>query len=209
MKRNVFQHIQIWFIELIAKVRWNENDGIHEEDREVLRQMFAENYFIVATRRDNYLSSWFMNLGHWFLTGRWGYYTHVLMNTEDEVKDDNDFRFIEATGDGTHFSTLEEVLDGIEAIALIKPKSMTTAEWTSCLDKAKTYLGRPYDNLFNLINSEEINCVELVRNALMVLPDYSTRFANFERLIKRKNGKLTPSMFIECGDFEIVWSVNR
>lgn len=209
MKRTIFQKVQIWFIGLLAKIHWNENDGIPEEDREVLRELFARDYYIVATRRDNYLSSWFMNLGHFLLTGRWGYWTHVLMNVEDQVQDDKDFRFIEATGNGTHYSTLEEVLDGVEAIGLFKPASMTTAEWTACLDRAKTNLGKPYDNLFNLVNGEEINCVELVREALMALPDYYERFAAFEELIEKKNGKLTPSMFAECPDFHVVWTVKR
>jgi Permuted papain-like amidase enzyme, YaeF/YiiX, C92 family len=209
MKRNLFQRIQILVIKIMAKITWSEHDGIPEADRVELRKMFAADYYIVATRRDNYLSSWFMNLGHWFLTGRWGYYTHVLMNTEDEVKTDDDFRFIEATGDGTHYSTLEDVLDGIESISLLKPKSMTVAEWTLCLDKAKTYLGLPYDNLFDLVNDEEINCVELVRNALMALPDYETRFAAFEAIVKKEKGKLTPTMFAECPDFEIVYTIKR
>ena len=206
MKRNLFQAIQILFIKLVAKVTWDENDGVSADEQAKLREMFANDYFIVATRRDNYLSSWFMNFGNWLLTGRWGYWTHVLMNTEDEVKTDDDFRFIEATGEGTHYSSLDQVLHGIEAIALIKPTNMTLEEWTACLDKAKIYLGRPYDNLFNLVNGEEINCVELVRNALMALPDYHTRFANFEALIERKKGKLTPTMFVECPDFHIVWT---
>lgn len=209
MKRNLFQRVQIWFIELSAKITWNEKDGIPEEDRVLLREKFAKDYYIVATRRDNYLSSWFMNLGHFFLTGRWGYWTHVMMNVEDEVADDGDFRFIEATGDGTHYSTLEEILDGVEAVALVVPKGMTLDGWTACLDRSKQYIGRPYDNLFDLVGEEEINCVELIRNALMALPDYYTRFANFERLIKRKSGKLTPTMFLECPDFETVWTVKR
>lgn len=209
MKHNIFQKIQIALIKLSAKVTWSENDGIPEEDREVLRELFARDYYIVGTRRDNFLSSWLQNLGHWFLTGKFGFYTHVLMNIEDEVQDDADFRFIESTGDGTHYSSLETILDGVEAIALMKPTSMTTTEWTACLDRAKTMLGRPYDNLFNLVNGEEINCVELVRNALMALPDYETRFANFEALVRKSKGKLTPSMFAECSDFHIVWNVIR
>lgn len=209
MKRTLFQRIQIWFIELSAKITWNEKDGIPEADRVPLREMLAKDYYIIATRRDNYLSSWFMNFGHWFLTGNWGYYTHVLMNTEDGVTSDADFRFIEATGKGTHYSTLEQVLNGVEAVALIRPRHMETSEWTAVLDEAKVYLGRPYDNLFDLVNGEEINCVELIRNALMKLPDYHTRFFHFERLIAKAKGKLTPSMFLECPDFIVVWSVKR
>ena len=210
MERTFFQKVQIRFIELIAKVRWNSwssSSGISEADREILREMFARDYYIVSTRRSSYLSSWFMNLGNFFLTGRWGYWTHVLMNLEDEVQTDTDFRFIEATGHGTHYSTLEEVLDKVSAIGLFKPVSMTTTEWTACLDQAKTMLGRPYDNLFNLVNGEEVNCVELVRSALMALPDYSTRFAAFEKMIASAKGKLTPTMLVNCSDFHVVWVV--
>lgn len=209
MKRNLFQTVQIWFIKLIAKIHWNENDGIPEHEQGTIHSMLVKDYYIIATRRDNFLSSWFMNLGHFFLTGRWGFWTHVLMNTEDEVHSPDDFRLIEATGKGTHYSTLQAVLSGVEAVALIKPVGMTTDEWTVCLDEAKTYLGRPYDNLFDLIGDEEINCVELVRRALQKLPDYDTRFAAFEQLIRKKKGKLTPTMFIECPDFEVVWVVKH
>ena len=210
MKRTIFQNIQIWAIEALAKVRWNSwssKPSIPEGDREILREMFARDYYIVSTRRANYLTSWFMNLGHFLLTGRWGYWTHVLMNLEDEVQTDTDFRFIEATGHGTHYSTLEQVLDKVQAVGLMKPVSMTSTEWTACLDRAKTMLGRPYDNLFNLVDGEEINCVELVRSALMALPDYETRFAAFEAMITKAKGKLTPTMFAECPDFHIVWIV--
>lgn len=205
MRKNIFQKIQVAVIRLLAKISWDENDGIPEDTRAELRDMLAKDYYIVATRRDNYLSSWFMNFGHYLLTGRWGFYTHVLMNTEDSVSSNSDFRFIEATGSGTHYSTLDDILHGVEAVALLKPKSMTTQEWTECLDRARTFLGRPYDNLFDLVNSEEINCVELVRNALMALPDYHTRFAHFEYIIQREDGKLTPTMFYECSDFEVVY----
>jgi hypothetical protein len=40
----------------------------------------------------------------------------------------------------------------------------------------------------------------------MGLPDYEVRFRRFEDLIqKRKN--LTPQMFYECDDFEVVFEV--
>ena len=39
-------------------------------------------------------------------------------------------------------------------------------------------------------------------------PDYYTNFANFEKLIaERKN--LTPQMFYECPDFEVVFEIRR
>ena len=83
---------------------------------------------------------------------------------------------------------------------------MSIEEWTAALDRAKTYLGVPYDNLFDMKNSLEINCAELVRLALQATPDYDTKFAAFEALLARKK-KLTPDMFANCPDFEVVWAV--
>jgi hypothetical protein len=130
------------------------------------------------------------------------------MNLEDEVKTDDDFRFIEATGKGTHYSNFDDVFGKVDAVALIKPKHMSIEEWTVALDKAKTYLGIPYDNLFNLKNTLEINCAELIRLALQALPDYETKFASFERLVAKKK-KITPDMFVACPDFEVVYYLTK
>lgn len=202
MEKTFFQKIQEWFVELITPIKWKPKKTLKEPQLSEIRAALTTDYYIIATRRTNFLTSFFINLGHFLLTGRWGFYTHVLMNLEDEVKADNDFRLIEATTHGTKYSTFEQVFTGVNAVGLIKPHSMTVEEWTACMDAAKEHLGKPYDNLFNVKNDLEINCVELVRLALMALPDYSTRFANFEKLLSKK-GTLTPSMFAECKDFHV------
>jgi hypothetical protein len=130
------------------------------------------------------------------------------MNLEDTVKSADDFRFIEATGEGVHYSGFEDVFGHVDAVALIKPKHMTIEEWTEALDSAKTYLGRPYDNLLDLKSSLEVNCVELIRLALQGIPDYDIKFANFEKMVAAKK-KLTPDMFHECDDFEVVYKITR
>jgi len=203
-----FQKVQIWFIELIAKVHWKHDTLLTVEDDIELKSKFTADYYIIATRKSNYLTTFFIGLGNFFLTGHWGFYSHVLMNLEDEVKTDDDYRFIEATGEGTHYSDFEQVFGKVDAVALIKPRNMTLVEWTEALDKAKTYLGTPYDNLFDLKSTLEINCVELIRVALQALPDYPEKFAEFEKMVAKKK-KLTPDMFIECSDFEVVYCVRR
>lgn len=208
MERTLLQKFQIWLIETFARIRIKQRRKLDDIDFDIIKAMFETDYFIIATKRSNHFSTFMINFGHFFLTGRWGTYSHVLMNLEDEVKSDDDFRFIEATGRGTHYSTFEEVFHGVDAIALIKPKNMGLIEWTEALDRAKTFLGRPYDNLLDLRNDLEINCVELIRLALEGIPDYEVKFAEFEKLVAKKK-KLTPSMFLECSDFEVVWSVKR
>jgi hypothetical protein len=208
MQYTQFQKFQIWVIKLLAKVKWNQRALLTEDDDEELKEKFAKDYYIIATRKSNYLTTFFICLSNFFLTGKWGFYSHVLMNLEDTVKSVDDFRFIEATGAGVHYSTFEEVYGHVDAVALIKPKHMTIEEWTTALDSAKIYLGRPYDNLFDLKSSLEINCVELIRLALQGIPDYNTKFANFEKMIASKK-KLTPDMFHQCDDFEVVYTINR
>lgn len=200
--------MQIWFIGLISKIHWKQKCILTEDDNTLIKQKFIKNYYIIATRKSNYLTTFFIALGNFFLTGKWGFYSHVLMNLEDKVKTDDDYRFIEATGKGTHYSTYNDVFGAVDAIALIKPKNMTFNEWTKAMDKAKTYLGRPYDNLFNLKNDLEINCVELIRLALEGTDDYATNFAEFEKIVAKKK-KLTPDMFVECSDFEVVFVIKK
>jgi len=169
---------------------------------------FINDYYIIATRRSNQLTTFFINLGHFLLTGKWGYYSHVLMNLEDEVADKSDFRFIEATGAGTHYSTFDQVFNGVDAVALVKPRNMSLNEWTGALDSVKVHLGKPYDNLFDIKSDLEINCVELIRLALINVPNYHTRFPEFEKLVNKKK-KLTPQMFLDCSDFEVVYQIRR
>lgn len=207
MKRTVFERIQIWIIDIMTKIRWKPKRTLSAKSMDELKERFTDDYYIVLTRRSNFLTTFFINLSHFFLTGRWGYYSHVLMNLEDEVKTDDDYIFIEAVRVGIKESSFIDVFTGVESVALIKPKYMTIDEWTLALDRARCYLGRPYDNLFDLKNDLEINCVELVRLALQGIPNYDQKFANFEKLVAKKK-KLTPQMFAECSDFEIVYKTN-
>lgn len=208
MKYTLFQKVQIWIIELLAKIHWKQTRPLTEDDDAMLKEKFAKDYYIIASRRGNYLTTFFISFGNFLLTGKWGFYSHVSMNLEDEVTSDSDFRFIEATGKGTHYSTYREVFHKVDAVALIKPKNMPLSEWTDALDKIKIYLGRPYDNLFDLKNALEINCVELIRLALENTPNYHTRFAEFEKMIAKKK-TLTPDMFVECSDFEIIYRIRK
>jgi hypothetical protein len=208
LRKNWFQRLQEWAITQMAKVTWKTRDKLSEQELSEIRKRCKKDYYIIATRKKNYLSTFFIVLGHFLLTGKWGYFSHVLMNLEDAVRDDSDFRFIEATGKGVHYSTFTEVFSTVQSVALIVPTHMSMTNWTKALDKARTLLGRPYDNLFDLKNDLEINCVELIRLALQETPDYDKNFAEFEKLAKRKK-KLTPDMFVDCPDFKVIYEIKE
>lgn len=197
-----------WIVNQIGKVSWKQTSQINAEDKAALMEILKRDYYIIATRRRNYLSCWAIAISNFFLTGKFGFYSHVLMNLEDEVNSPDDFRLVEATGTGTHYSTFDEVFNGVDSVCLLSPKGMSIEEWTQAMDKVKTLIGKPYDRLYDLSNENALSCVELVRSALKANPDYSVKFLNFEsEIIKRKN--LTPQMFVDCKDFQKNFEVKR
>ena len=207
-----------WFVPLISWVTWNGlkalvNGGlffnIREEDWDEIEERLAKNHYVILTRNATHLSTYFVAVGNKIATGKWGYWGHALMNLEDtNTPTEDDFRLVEATSKGVHYSTFFEVFT-CDSVALLKPKGLTHEQWLRVMNKAKTELGKPYDNLMDLTTDQDINCVELVRVALQSLPDYDQRFANLEAMIKEHGNNLTPDMLYECPDFEIVFEVRR
>lgn len=204
------------FVTIIGKINWDwfalatkgRYFDLTEQEQDVIREHLRNNYFIILTRRKTHLSTYAINLSHLLLTGRLGYYSHALMNLEDAVKDDSDFRLMESTNKaGVVFASFDTVFD-CDSVALLKPKNMSLDEWTVVLDQAKTFEGRKYDTLYDLKDDTKMSCVELVRGALSATPDYATNFANFEKMVS-KSKNLDPEMFYECEDFEVVWEIRH
>lgn len=187
----------------IGKVHWAPGKMISTAQQDEIRALLKDNYFVILTYRKNHLSSYGVAIANFFLTGRLGKWSHALMNFENTVNSDEDFRLIEATGDGTHFTPFDKVFD-VHRVVLLSPTNMTLDEWTGLLDKAKSEVGKPYDSLFNLANENELSCVELVRAILRDQPNYDKDFANFEALIKKRKN-LSPQMYYDCPDFKVVY----
>lgn len=205
--KEIFDKISTTVILGIGKVHWKSTKEISEDDKAKIRELLINDYYIILTRRTNHLSTFFVGLSNFVLTGKWGYWSHSLMNTEDEVKDNRDFRLIEAVGSGTRYTPFDDVFN-VQSVALLKPKNMSVEQWTYILEKANSQLGKPYDTLFDLRSDSALSCVELVRIALQAEPDYDVNFVNFEKMIvERKN--LTPQMFYDCPDFSVVFETRK
>lgn len=205
--KKFFKPVIDWVVITIGAIHWKYRRGLTEQELKEIKDALIPNYYIILTRRKNHLSTFFVGLASFVVSGKWSHWAHVLMNLEDEVESDQDFRLIEATGRGIHYSPFNKVFE-VHSVALLKPRSMTIDDWTAIMDRAKSNLGKPYDSLFDLKNDQEMSCVELVRAALMADPDYYTSFANFEDMIKTHKN-LTPQMFYDCPDFEVVYEVRH
>lgn len=201
----------------VAKVEWNAikalfNKGIYwsltEEDHDKLREDLKSNYYIILNRRKTHLTTYLISLANLIKTGKFSHYTHALMNVDDgNIRNDNEFKLVEATGTGVHYSSFMKVFD-CDSVVLLRPKGFTDENWTVALDGLLKQVGKEYDCLFDVSDDSKLSCIELARRALQFQPDYETRFANFEAMIK-KTGNLTPQMLYDCPDFEIVWEVRR
>jgi hypothetical protein len=204
---NIFQKMWVALVEWIGTIHWKPKNLLTEEDTAQLRELLTKDYYILLSHRNNHLSTYMISFANLFVNGKLSYWSHAFMNLEDEVKNDNDFIFAEAIGSGVITSHFKDVVD-VNGLVLLKPKHLTIDKWTAILDTAKENMGRPYDNLFNLKSDKELSCVELVRDCLQADPNYATNFANFERMIaKYKN--LTPQMYYDCPDFEVVWELRK
>jgi hypothetical protein len=192
-------------VAFIGSVEWKPRTAISESDKDKIKQMLKNDYYIVLTRRNNHLSTYFISVIEFFLRFKFAYWTHSVMNLEDTVTTDFDFRLMEATGSGVHYSDFDNVFDAQSAV-LMKPKCMTIEKWTSVLDTARAQLGKPYDTLFDIADTSKLSCIELTRMILMSEPNYKEDFKNFEAMIvKYKN--LSPQMLYDCEDFEVVFEV--
>lgn len=204
---NLLQKIETAFIKCLGTVKWNLRNGITTAEQDIIRQKLTADYYIVLTRNNNHLSTYFIGLGDFLIGNGWSYWGHALLNIEGVVTNDGDFELVESTAVGVHIDTFANVFD-VNSVALLKPKNMPIEDWNVVFAKALTEIGKPYDNLFELNSDSAFSCVELVRAALMADPDYATNFANFEALVQHYK-RITPQMFYQCSDFEVVYETRH
>jgi hypothetical protein len=182
------------------------NDGIYfdlkETDHEILREKLAGSYYIILTNRKCHLTSWLIGCLTFLKTKKWPSYSHVLMNCDLELDSKNwrNFKLIEATNSGVHYSTFMEVFD-CDSVCLLEPTNITNEEWNAIIDALMIQNGYQYDDLFDLSDKTHVSCVELVLNALKASPNYNTNFNEFDCMIN-KVGNLTPQMYLDCKDFK-------
>lgn len=204
---NIFQKIFSALAVLIGKVNWKLKNPLSESEKDEINALLKADYYILLSRNNNHLSSYMIGLGDFLLTGKFGYWGHAFMNLEDTVTTNDDFRFVEAIGTGVQYATFDQTM-AVNSIALLKPKSMKLEDWTAVLEKARTDIGKPYDTLFDLSQDQSLSCVELVRDVLMADDDYYTNFARFEAMCQ-KHKKITPQMFYDCPDFQVVLEIRH
>lgn len=203
-------------LDTLAKITWvklrkfftGKDYNLTAEDLDFIRKALASNYYVIATRRNTSLTTYIIALGSFITTGKFSHYDHVLMNLEgDNPNADIDFYLMEATGSGVHWSSFMQVFD-CDSVALLKPKNITVEDWEGAVVAMKEQLGKPYDDAIDFSQTKRDSCVQMVNDSLMGMPDYNEKFPNLIADIK-KYTRLTPQMYYDCPDFEVVFEARR
>lgn len=194
---------------LYAKFNKGRGYNLTEEDHNIIKEKLAGSYYIILTNRKTHLTTYLIGILSFLKTGEWPQYGHVLMNADNILVADNweQFKFQEATNSGVHFSKFLEVFD-CDSVCLLKPISIDAVEWNYVIDGLLVQNGKQYDDLFDIVDETHVSCVELVLHALRKNPNYLNDFAMFEHMINDV-GNLTPQMFRNCRDFEVVLEIKR
>jgi hypothetical protein len=192
-----------WIAQQVPKIQLTNRNPLTREEKQRLAKLLASDYYIILTTNNYHLSSIMVRVLTFLKTGKWPRFSHVLMNVDfmDSPKPDK-FKFMEATVVGVHYASFDEVFDCTD-FCLLKPDEVDLKKYTKVIDELVENNGKPYDDLFDLLDDKSMSCVELVRDALMEIADYNKQFPNLEALIaKQKN--LTPEDFYTCIDFDVV-----
>lgn len=190
-----------------SRIHFKRKKQINVLEKDRLAATLAKGYYVILTGNNYSLSSLVVRFITLLKTGKWVPYSHVLMNVDNIESPDerDDFKFMEATAVGVHYSTFDEVFD-CDYVCVMTPKNIDNVEWTRIIDKAVEQNNKPYDDLFQLADDTHISCVELVRTALMANDSYKDEFQHLEMLIQEE-GNLLPQMFRDCQDFEVVFEI--
>jgi hypothetical protein len=162
---------------------------------------------IILTRKKTHLSAFFVALGHFFLTGEWGYWSHLSLCIPDSGQTKWTMKVIESTSDGVRLSFLVDVMKA-DAVCVMRPRLVDGEMWGEMLAEAMAKLGVAYDDDFNLESDDEVSCVELLMAAAKQSFDFDRYFPGLSAMVaKEKN--LTPDMIYTCGDFQIYYEARR
>lgn len=201
-----------WTMTQLARIRFEWLVRLFKEpvyltpmDRIEIMDKLRNGNYMIAVKDPYSLSGFFVRFSHWFLTGHKAHYTHVLLNLED---DGEDFKFVEATSSGVHTSDFHEVFKHAQNVALLKPKYYTSNEFDECIKHANDLVGKKYDFGYNVNDESKMSCVEVVLSCLKKLPFYSDRMRCLEFLMKYERN-LTPDMYVEVPDIEVVLEIKR
>lgn len=206
-----------FIVQLIGKVKWEglkriltgRRYNLTLEDWSRIKEILKEGNMVVLTYRKAHLSTYSTRLAELFINGKWGCWSHVLVSLDNEGKALPFYHtnFIEAIGKGVVVSNWFDVFN-CDGVCILKPKWYSFEDLEGGEVEVIDELGKKYDTKLDPESEESRACVEIGRELLAHLPDYKNKMRVFEYMIQTKK-YLTPDMFRDCPDFEVVLEIKR
>lgn len=212
-----------WFVnQFIGRIEWSSlkyfftgryYNLTSDDVRSALAKLSTGRY-IILIRRNTHFTTYLIGTAHLLATLIWptkyrkahmGFWSHACLHLEDESLREIDLQIIEAVGQGVKISEFWDVLN-CDSICLLKPKNYSEDEFEKVIAWARTLIGRPYDNVFNIKDDKEISCVEAAYSSLLAADPKG--LPSLSEWVDRVNN-LTPDMIYECGDFDVELEIRR
>lgn len=207
------------FSNFISDIHWTKQLGkirgtgrgynLTDDDHAQLKELLSDNYYLILTNRKTHLTTYGIGAMTMIKTGKWPKYAHALMNLDLVTNPENfkEFRILESTKNGVHFSHFMDVFD-CDSVCVLEPVNMDHEEWNDVMLSLTLQVGKQYDLWFDIKDNTRVSCVEMCLDALRGSPNYMDDFPNLEAMIRKVNN-LTPQMFYDCPDFRVVFEVRR
>lgn len=172
--------------------------------KQVAMKLLMDRYVGLSYRK-THLTSFFISLVHFVLTGVWRKWSHAWINVDDEISDPLGMQIFESVGAGAIVSPFWDVIV-VDAVVLLKPKFVKEQDWDKIHKVLLSQQGTAYDTRGRCKDISELNCVERVVVAILTVD--STALPNLKKMMDKKK-QLTPQMLYDCGDFEICLEIRR
>ncbi|MGZ3773028.1 MAG: hypothetical protein ACXVCN_04925 [Bdellovibrio sp.] len=175
-----------------------------------IADILDKEHCVIATRRNAHLSTYMILFADWIMRPRWGigYWSHICLNkTTGQGFNFSGVKVLQAVGSGAKLSSFKEVFD-CDAVVLLRPRGYTAEDMKLVIAEMEKNIGKPYDNFGNLSDESAVNCVEDVYDGLNETPQYKQDLPRFAAMVD-KYKTISPQMFYDCGDFEIVLEIRR
>lgn len=206
-----------FLVQLMGKIKWERlremltgrRYNLTIEDWGKVFSVLKHQPYIVLTYRKAHLSTWLVRAAELLLNQKWGCYGHVLVSFQRRIPvcKYSDIRFIEAIGKGVTDSHWSDVFD-VDGVCVLRPRYYDSATLLKQVPHVENDIGKPYDDALNPYDDHQMACVEVGRELLKHIPKYEHTMRVFENMISRRK-YLTPDMFKDCPDFEIVLEIKK
>ncbi len=199
-------------MDLVAWIQWGalrkfltgKDHNLTLDDKALAVEILKKRNVIILTYSKHHLSSYASRLGHVLLTGEKATYSHALLNIEPNGVD---FELIEAINKGVVISKFDDVFN-CDGFCILVPKRYLQTTFDGAVWDFKSEIGKGYDKLLNLFDSESRTCIELVFSKLKSFHNWKKKMPILDYMISEEKN-LTPQLIRDCPDFKVLLEIKR